>query len=41
MNIDFTNSIAIAQLTTVLIIIAFLLAFSVSKDKSTKPSHRK
>ncbi|GEM_PF-4485119 len=27
MNIDFTNTIAIAQLTTVLLIIAFLLVF--------------
>lgn len=33
---DFTNAIAIAQLTTVLLIIAFLLAFYVSEKTSRK-----
>ena len=38
MKIDFYNAVAIAQLTSVLIIIAFLLAFYVSQKtgKSSK-----
>lgn len=35
-DIDFTNSIAIAQLTTVLIIIAFLLLFRFSRKPVQK-----
>lgn len=42
-DIDLTNTIAIAQLTTALIIVAFLLLFLVSKkeSKDIKSSHRK
>lgn len=43
MNFDLTNTIAIAQLTTVLLVIAFLLAFLASKkvDRESKSSRRK
>lgn len=42
-DIDLTNTIAIAQFTTALIIVAFLLLFLVSKkeSKDMKSSHRK
>lgn len=42
-DIDLTNSIAIAQLTTVLLVIAFLLAFYISEknSKDIKPSRKK